>query len=73
MKDGNVYGALWHIDNPQRISGEAPELQDWFLEYVFERRRHDGDWSFLPITEHTMWKEVLPLKTDFDPLRYSLE
>ena len=30
----------------KEYAGDDPELQGWYLEYVFTQYAHDGDWSF---------------------------
>lgn len=57
----------------KEYTGDDPDFQGWFLEYVFHKPwEHglDGDWVYVSGNGTYNLKGDLPLRSDFDPHEY---
>lgn len=49
----------------KEYAGPEPKLQDWYLEYVFNKRGLDGEWSFVCFNGTYNVDVALPLRESF--------
>ncbi|MGF7184329.1 hypothetical protein GGQ84_000412 [Desulfitispora alkaliphila] len=54
----------------KEYSGSDDKLKDWYLEYIFTKRSHDGDWKFVSYNGIYNVEANLALKESFWEINY---